>query len=218
MHHSRRQFLLALGGIALAGCARLRPQPAGEPPVSADGSLTRYPFRRTDIEALNVPSLGVTLGDAVPGAMFLTHRETGHAFRWQSSNRIGLTTRGGRVIATRGLRRDLVATRFETPDPLAESALAAAGPLLRRLDLAPGDNTDVRYESRLATAGEEFVTILERSYRALRITEEVTVRRWQWRALNTYWVEVSTGQVIRSIQHYAPDSPVIVIDHFGVPA
>jgi hypothetical protein len=129
-----------------------------------------------------------------------------------------LTTRAGRVVATHGLRRELVATRFETPDPLAESALAAGGSLQRRVDLAPGDHRDVHYASRLMSAGEGFVTILERSYWALRITEEVTVRRWQWRVRNTYWVELSTGTVIRSIQHYAPDSPVIVIDHFGVQA
>jgi hypothetical protein len=216
MPHSRRQFLLVLGGLALAGCARGRPWLASD--GNPDDAVTVYPFRRADIEALNVPAIGVTLGDSVPGVMFLSARLADNGQRWESTNRIGLTTRAGRVVATHGLRRELVATRFETPDPLAESALAAGGSLQRRVDLAPGDHRDVHYASRLMSAGEGFVTILERSYWALRITEEVTVRRWQWRVRNTYWVELSTGTVIRSIQHYAPDSPVIVIDHFGVQA
>ncbi|HXG29835.1 MAG TPA: YjbF family lipoprotein [Nevskiales bacterium] len=214
---TRRGFLLALASAALAGCARGRPL-AGTAGAVAGGGTTRYPFSRADIEALRVPCIGVTVGETLPGVMFLTRYEADHALRWESSNRISLVTRRGRIVATHGLRRDLAATRFATEDPLLESAPPARAGLTRQVDLVPGDHRDVVYRSTLEAVGEEFVTVLERTHRTVRITEVLTVRRWQWRALNTYWLEPDSGTVIRSIQHLAPDSPPIVIDHFGVPA
>ena len=242
MSHTRREFLAGLlGGVALTGCASTRRFfGVPEKTVATDDNITLYPFRRQDIEALQVPCLGVALGNSTPGIMFLTRYEVDHGLHWESTNRYGLVTRAGRIVATQGLRRDLASTRFVSPDPLAEFAPAltpalsqrergedgglslpetgAAGLLVRRLDLVPGDHQDVSCISRLEPRGEEFLTILERTYRALRVTERLEVGRWQWKAENTYWIEVNSGSVIRSIQHVSPDSPRIIIDLFKAPA
>ena len=321
MSHTRREFLAGLlGGVALTGCASTRRFfGVPEKTVATDDNITLYPFRRQDIEALQVPCLGVALGNSTPGIMFLTRYEVDHGLHWESTNRYGLVTRAGRIVATQGLRRDLASTRFVSPDPLAEFAPAltpalsqreremdgglsqrergedgglsqrerdgglsqrereidgglsqrekgedgglsqreraktksplplgeaarsagegglsqrerdmdgglslpetgAAGLLVRRFDLVPGDHQDVSCISRLEPRGEEFLTILERTYRALRVTERLEVGRWQWKAENTYWIEVNSGSVIRSIQHVSPDSPRIIIDLFKAPA
>jgi hypothetical protein len=65
----------------------------------------------------------------------------GIAGLWRSADGIALQVEHGRVVATAGLGPILMATRFETPDPLADPrALAGREAMARRsLDLAGPD-------------------------------------------------------------------------------
>lgn len=218
--HTRRDVLVGLvAGVALSGCATGR-RILGLPgtAATADDSITLYPFRRDDVDALGVPALGVTIENSQPGLMLLTRYMVDDGLHWESTNRYSLVTRAGRIVATRGFRRDLQATRFMTEDPLAQQPPHHAGSLVRSVSLVPGDHRAVSCHSRLQPQDEAFVVILEREYRALRVTERVEVNRWQWSTENTYWIEVNSGTVIRSIQQVSPDGPRIVIDLLKAPA
>ncbi len=207
---------------SLAACARTRPDSLAA--ASLHGTqvhgtdITIYPFRREDIENLGVPCIGVTLGDSIPGVMFLTHYEVDNAYRWSSNNHYSMVTRSGRIVSTKGMRRDLQATRFSSTDPLQELPLMGTSSLGRELDFIPGDNVAVGYVSRLEEKKEEFLTILEQTYSTVRIEEVVEVQRWSWRVTNTYWMNKADGNIIRSVQHISPDLPRVVIDLFRAPA
>ncbi len=211
MLHTRRELLIALAGAALLGCTRGRSVAAG---LGATGdSITHYPFSRADIETFG-RCLGVTLGDGVPGIMFLTRHE-GADLRWESTDHISFVTRNGRLVATRGMRRDVAVTHYAAADPLVAIPTEASGAFIRHVDLTPGDHRAVRYESRLEPVGEQFLTVLERTYRTARFRETLEVKRWQWRIDNHYWIDLDSRAVIRSIQHIAPDSPSLTIDLLG---
>lgn len=208
MLHTRRHVLLGLAGASLAGCARY-------PFVGLrDGTpVTSSALSRDYIDALGTPCIAVTVGeDSAPGLMFLTHYD-GDDLRWESTNRVRFLTRSGRLIITRGLRRDLIATRYDTADPLLNTdPRRAVGAFTRVVSLTPGDHLDVRYESVLTIGQEETLTILDAPVQTTQILETLTVARWSWRTENIYWMETSTGLIRRSIQHIAADMPAITID------
>lgn len=218
MLHTRRQFLLALAGVATVGCARDFSLRSTKAPGGGSEAAKNSLIRRDTIESIGVPCIAVTLGDnTVSGLMFLTHYD-GEDLRWESTNRVRFLTRGGRLIVTHGLRRDLIATRYDSADPLLQTQASTIGVFTRSVDLSPGDHREVRYESVLTTGKEETLTILETSYQVARIHETLTVPRWNWRAENVYWRETSTGLIRRSIQHIAADTPAITIDLLKPPA
>lgn len=82
----------------------------------------------------------------------------------------------------------------------------------RLVDIMPGDHFGVPVTSTYQVAGNESITILERQYDTLVVKEICSAPILDWEFENTFWVDIRTGFIWRSIQHFAPGLPPIDIE------
>lgn len=169
-----------------------------------------YPRSRSDVNALPYAQLGVRIGDASPGIMVLRAQSLGQNY-WASANRLQIVTAGNRIVATRGLPKDLQAMQALGTDPFvagADDPNSLDGLIFERLvSIAPGDQKRVLARSTLTVEGPEAVDILDFSTETIRVREDVVVADWQWRTANTYWLSLRSPLAWRSVQTLHPDTP-----------
>lgn len=128
MAHARRLIALLLAGAAaLAGCGDT---PAALVLGAADGTVAPVPVEGPALLLL-APRRVVLLPIGQAGARRL----------WRGEGNIALATEGARVVATAGLARMVMATRFDGTDPLDDPrALVGREAAARRtVDLAGAD-------------------------------------------------------------------------------
>jgi hypothetical protein len=177
------------------------------------GGERRYQFTRQHISDLPYASMGVSFGSRAAAVMILASYD-GPDLHWVSADSVLLATRGGRLVKTVGLPRDVRGTLFENTDPVTSGLHQLRGALDARyaLDLLPGDEFGVPVESTFEPVGAEKITILDLEFETVKIEEKIRVRAWGWSAVNTYWADVSTGFVWRSTQQFCPQTPAVTLE------
>lgn len=219
----RRQLLGAALTATLAGCANMgSPVVAGWQSYRIARKRTRdYPMSAEQIAALPYASLGVQVGDGLKAVVVLAKYD-GDKLDWISGDRVVFVTRGGRLVRTVGLPRDLRNSMFQVADPLtAVSRHPMAGEsvrYVRRIDVTPDDEFGVAVESELSVEDPEEIRILDRVHATTRLRERVRVRRWDWRDENLYWADVRDGFIWRSRQLYCSQVPPITMEILKRPA
>lgn len=166
----------------------------------------RPPLTRALLDTIDSPYIEVTLEESGVFAYLqpqLTHRDDapGEVVVWLSEDRATFSLRDGILMATRGMRGDL----------LSASTLARAGGLQgpegqgpRRYDLRLGD-----HESRQLTLacavqdlGAKPLEIVEVTYATRHLQE--TCEGESGRIVNDFWVDSRTGRVWQSRQWAGP--------------
>lgn len=207
---------LALG-LLLAGCAsdniaedadlwddlvavvqtRLEPDPAA-------GTETR--ITRAMLAGVTDPLIRVTRLPDGPVATLVPAARGGPAaaplITWRGRDPVTLTTRGGLLVATRGLGRDLMSSDLQG---LAQ-ALRAGGGRYARSHVVLVGNTDaltLSFDCTLRAEGAETITILERSVATTRFTEACAGPAGTFG--NTYWRGAGDGTLWQSQQWAGPD-------------
>lgn len=217
---SRRRLLISAGTIGLlGGCSQMKGlklfqetlNAARAKPEGAD----RYPRSRAEVDALPYAQLGVRIGDGQRGIMVLAEQRQDQNL-WLSANRLLLVTEGNRIARTDGLRKDLRAFDGLASDPFARGVADPASldghALSWNVTVRPGDQTRVPVESTLSLEGEETIEILDRSYRTIRVREDLSVAAWRWRSTNRFWLSTRSPLAWRSVQQFHPDQPAIEIE------
>lgn len=141
-------------------------------------------------------------------------QETGSRRLWRTPGGVVVQTEGGRVVATAGLAQALVATRFETTDPLpAAATLPPRGASSRRqVDLAtatrePGGlRFGLLLRCRLLPAGEQAGVLL---------VEEHCEGEQLGGFTNRFWLEAASGTLLRSEQWIGPNLPPLLMQEVG---
>ena len=153
-----------------------------------------------------------------PRAVIVLSTIEGRDLHWVSADRVTFVTRDGWLLRTRGLQRDLAATRWlpaSGEDPLrtfAQTGVLPARAVYREIDLGHADEQRVAVESRFEIVKDETIVIQGRERATHRIDEIAVMRAWRWKTRNSFWVDPQSGQVWRSVQQYCPEMPPIQLE------
>jgi hypothetical protein len=155
-----------------------------------------------------------------PGLMLLSPRrvllvlvsEAGDRRLWRGAGNVALATEGARVVATAGLARMVMATRFDGPDPLDDPrALVGQEARARRtVDLSGADR-----EPGSMRFGVALDCTLRGQAEAGWILVEERCRGGGLNFTNRYWAEATSGTVRRSEQWAGDGIGPLVIEARG---
>ena len=191
-------LLIAAMALALAACgsdvdetltARTF-QALGKTVVGADRKKAPAPLglTRAGLATLPVPADLATVVTTGAEAVIFEIGQNGDTETWSSVDDKTLAIRAGQIVATRGLRGDLVAA--EVP-PLSRIA-AGSGSHDRVLVTIGEEETTLRsrYACTLSVAGGATITLVERSYATRHVQENCAGEGGSF--TNDYWFQGST--------------------------
>lgn len=131
-------------------------------------------------------------------------------------------TRDGRLVQTAGLRGNLRRSRLLDVDPLpglGTGTLAAPAATMRRLfDIDEPNRYGIMIGSRFEDLGPESVVIAELEWDTRHIRETCRAREIDWSFENNYWVDREYGLIWKSVQHFHPEMPPVVMELLKPPA
>lgn len=217
---SRRQLLGGLLASGVAGCASDSNSTLNlfSKTITSKGrSAGDYPLSAAQIHDIPYATLGVRIGSN-PRAVIVLATAEGATLSWVSADRVTFVTRGGWLLRTHGLRRDLAATRWQPiagEDPLRAYAQTGVPPQpggYREIDLGHADEHGIAVESRFEVGKDETIVIQGRERLTRRIDEIAIVHPWRWKTRNSFWIDLQSGQVWRSVQQYCPEMPPIELE------
>lgn len=201
---------------ALRGVLGGGEEDAGSPVWSAEAEAASQPSAAG-------PALALAIGDRHLVATLV--QANGDRRLWRSERgRVALATDGPRVVATAGLRQQVMATRLDGPDPLLEDPLAllaggGEGTTTRRLvDLsrADGEPSGMRFglaiECRLR-AGREGATAATAA--PVLVEERCRGAGGIGGFVNRFWADPATGAVVRSEQWIGDEMPPLALEPLG---
>lgn len=147
-------------------------------------------------------------------ALLILGKIEGDDLHWISADRGVLVTRHGRLIRTVGFRENLTKTNFIDSDFFEGEKIAPSQKTItktRIVDLSPGNRYGITVEARIEQGVDEKVQIGSHSYDTTIISEHCFAPTLQWKYTSTYWQD-HTGRIWRSIQHFAPEAPPLIIE------
>ncbi|MDR3415408.1 MAG: YjbF family lipoprotein [Nevskia sp.] len=215
---NRRQLLGGLVAVGASGCANNPDSTLNLFTKTVTGNVrssSDYPLSAAQIHDLPYATLGVRVGDN-PRAVMVLATVDGTLLQWVSADHVIFETEGGRLLRTRGLKRDLVDTRWTTAtaeDPLAHLASTGTLPargVYREIDV--GKERAVAVESHFKLRGVETISIQGRQRTVHRVEEIAIVRDWRWETRNNFWFDAQSARVWRSSQQYCPELPPVELE------
>lgn len=136
--------------------------------------------------------------------------ENGARTTWIDSARISLTLEEGIVVATRGLRRDLMGAETRAT---AQAIRAGGGTAVRTHDFLDDQDQIVTMvlNCEIASQGADAITRLGETINATRYEEQCVSD--DLTLTNLYWVNNTRG-IVRSLQAVSPDAGYVQVDVF----
>lgn len=134
---------------------------------------------------------------------------------WLTDDPYAIVTRGGRIIRTAGFDRNLSITREAGADPVAEGGLHRIQETVetrRLIDFNDDLVFGIEAKCRLIPKDEDVISILELDHLVRVVKERCYAPRVHWRFTNRHWVDLQTGRVWRTHQHFHPLMPPLTIE------
>ena len=179
------------------------------------------PISRDKVNSIPYASIAAKIGKG-PRSLIILGKVNGDDLHWITADRKGLITRSGRLVQTAGLQSNLRRSQLFDDDPLAglgTGALAAPTAELRRLlDFDQPQRYGIMIASRFEDLGPEPVIVTELEWDTRHIREACKAREIDWTFVNDYWIDRQYGLVWKSVQHFHPDMPPVVIELLKPPA
>ncbi len=175
------------------------------PPAKIDRTMAeKYPFA----------SIGVTI-DNNPQFLFLLANQTETDEMYTLGYQVSMVLRGGRLIRTQGLARDLLGGRWEGQD-LVKAAVGASGPVqgVRWFETAERGVATHTAECVAQDFGEETITILGAPLVTRHVSEVCDVEDMKWHFRNEFWITPADGRVWLSLQYVHPRINPVLIETF----
>jgi len=169
--------------------------------------------------AVPYSSIGYRIGKSSEGMLILAS-QTGGELLWTSADRIAIMTRNGRIVKTGGLRWNLFATSFPTPDPLSANSASATlgGATYRTVDFNDVSRFAVRVQGQLTPAGPQTISILGSELSTIALIEQCRADDLDWEFQNLFWIDAESGFVWKTVQFIHPNEPPITIEVLRPPA
>jgi len=196
-------LLTACGDTAFNDALEMAEDSLSSPRSAVDLAVVdRIPYASMGAKFVGQPQSVVVLADARRGDL-----------RGVSPDRRMLVTRGGRVVQTAGLLKNVreVSASAET-DLLAQARTGA--PYRRVVDIPESGWYGVSVRCNLAVGPRERPALTyQQSQDLIRVDESCDAAGEDWTVDNTYWVSAA-GEVVKSIQHVAPGLPALELEQF----
>lgn len=211
---SRRSLVLTLPAMLVSGCGdtrydgvtRMTSVLVGDSGIAYDPVQARQlPYATMDAK------IGIS-----QSSLIVLSRYDGPDLWWASADRIILTTRNGRLMATSGFPKDLLHMVLWDDDPITEFK-PATGTSRRGVDLAYRNLYGIYIESRWTDLGEEVVDIHGETRTLRKCVEACVARDMEWEFENVFWRD-ENNVVWQSIQHFSPTTPPIQLAVLKQPA
>ncbi|KJF92730.1 lipoprotein YmcC precursor [Photobacterium angustum] len=132
--------------------------------------------------------------------------------KWLSSDNGMIVTEHGRIVKTVNLPDgNLVNTYSEKPDPLSLGLQLSSTPThwQRTIDWQPGYHSGYTLNSVFTYKKPETLYVNGKYHATLKFIETVQVKELNTSYLNMFWIEQTTGNVVKSRQIIAPSLPSI---------
>ena len=211
---SRRLALLTIPGFFASSCSETF-RSASESFSLIAGNQEDAPISRDKVDSIPYASIAAKIGKG-PRSLIILGRVNGYNLHWISADRKSLVTRDGRLVQTAGLQGNLRRSRPLDPDPLPElgrgSRAAPAATMRRLLDLGEPERYGIMIGSRFQDLGPESVVIADLEWDTRHIRETCRAREIKWGFENDYWVDRQHGLVWKSVQHFHPEMPPVVME------
>ncbi|WP_080756307.1 YjbF family lipoprotein [Aeromonas hydrophila] len=209
------RFFMYLGLLLLSGCSN----------TSSDTYATlRYAFMGVDdvvvtaekVRELPYASAYLRVGDNPQALVVLAFADPDGSLSWVSADNKLFVTNSGRLNKTVGLENDLYLTKSSWVDPLkeiADSPDKTINPSVMNWQYNAEWEKDYlsgyAIRTEFISAVPEKLVILDRTHDVMLIDELATVEHNHASWHNYYWVEHSTGRILKSQQQLGPALPVI---------
>lgn len=154
----------------------------------------------------------VRIGDSPKVMMVLAYDRQGQ-LDWISHDRVILVTRYGRVVKLANWPTEIVGWRCnDMEDPLPTMHRLERANFAYEIDLMPGPLSRIPVQASLKQLGPEDVQVGDSAQASIHVVENITMDALGYQAINHYWLNPETGQVLKSIQAPAPGINPILIE------
>lgn len=219
---TRRQALVALAAIPLAACSSndFTEYGAIGDAIKSEVGLQAQPSIGLE-EAARVPysSLGFQLGNGRESMLVLAEA-IGDGLLWTASSRVSLLTRSGRIFRSSGFDWNLSSQRFLETDPVA-IGLQHGRPqqlITRIADFDDISRYGIMVTSRFTSWGPDTIKILGQPLKTVAAVEACSCESIGWTFQNTFWADVDTGFVWKSVQNIHPNLDPITVEILRPPS
>lgn len=180
----------------------------GVAPPSQAPELTRALLAQVDQPLIRLTNM-TTGGTATMVGIARRGSNSDPVIVWRGADPVTLTTRSELLITTRGFGQDLMSSDLRA----LNQALRAGGGTFERSHVVLQGNTDAQtlsFECSLRAVGPETLTIVERSVRTTRYTEDCAGSAGRFS--NDYWRDAGDGTVWQSRQWAGPSLGHLLIE------
>jgi hypothetical protein len=159
-------------------------------------------------------SIGVKIDDNPQFLFLLANQNEGNEL-YTLGYQVSIVLRGGRVVRTKGLSRDVLGARWDGED-IVKSAVNSGGPVqgVRWFDSNERGIKTLEARCVAQAIGDETITILETPIVTRHVQETCEVEELQWRYVNDFWIAPDTLLVWASIQYINPKVNPVVLETF----
>ena len=179
-----------VGGLAKTAISKVRSigKPQAAPAVTP--KLTR-----ADVEKYGIPLLRVVVKARGADALVTIRETKGNVVTWTTTDGTTFALNDGVLIQTRGLGPDLMSASVPT---VADLAVDQGSHPRSYFFLGEDDRTQRRdYTCTMAAVGKETITIFDKAYETLHVTEECI--RAEGKITNDFWLQ---GAVVRKSRQW----------------
>lgn len=204
MRKQLRRWSLSLGILVLSGCNSLSSTAVDMMREALDGPA------QVTVERVNQLNSKALIGSYGAGeALFPLAAQYGATALWQGS-RESLATQNGRLIQTAGMPIDILSPLGDN-DPFRSDlrSLRDGQEVMRQVDFPSLFQTGLPQRATYFQGPRETLEIMGTSRKLQRIDEHIEMPTLDFSAVNYYWIDPASGDVIASVQHLRPGEPAL---------
>ncbi len=180
----------------------------------SDEAIDELPYASLYAQLGNNPRSFMVLGFAEKHLSLPEHKLI-FQLKWLSAEKEMLVTQNGRLVKTVNLHQhDLINTLSNEPDPLALGLHLKTTPKKwkRVIDVAP-NHFGIELNASFDLRGEATIDINDKKITALYVIETVKGLNQPFYYQNQFWLEPSTGRVLKSIEKPTPYTEHLTLTH-----
>src|ERR1700761_2239671 len=166
-------------------------------------------------QASQIPyaTIGYRVGKSSENVLILAST-TSDGMLWTAADHHALVTVSGRVTRSAGFDWNLGDTSFLQPDPVQTGLhqLAANVVLSRAVDLRDIERYGLGVQSTFTPVDKKSINVLGTDINVVEVNENCECRVLNWTFQNTYWADVDSGFVWRSVQTVHPNLSPLTIE------
>ena len=185
---------------------------------SISGKFHGVGVTRAQAASISYASLGYRIDGGNEGLLVLATDNNGDLL-WTAASHVVLLTRGGRVVRSVGLPRDVAAMAAQGAASLPPLSDALRSPFrsTRLLDLPDIGAYGILLDCVTTARGPQTISIIGTTIPTVRVDETCRSAKPRWSFTDNYWIDPSSGFVWHSVQHLHPSGTTIQIEIFRPP-